>query len=544
MGQIELSQYQKDIIDYFNENPGKNMLVEAYAGTAKTFTITKLTENTTSSDVYLAFNNAIAEECRSKIKNPKTKIYTTYALGLAIMNYNLGGKSNGIGQTRTKDSEKAKLDYLKIHKIVDDMITTAYGHRFNWDERNFLKNNYVTLYSLARITRSLDDRDKIQAIVDNHGLFIDLENGFMPPDNSVICGWLWDIDKASLELFEEEHVIDFTDMLYITIKNLESKKWQNAPWFYFTNIYCDEFQDLSDLQFELLKYIKRKNGRYICVGDSYQAIYNFAGANAQSFKKAKEYFKPKQFELPINYRCPASHIQYVNDRFDIPIQARPNAPEGSIKTITKQDIVKYVKPGDMIISRKNKWFAPLLLQLATQGIPVYIEDKEMVESIKKNIRAQKVTGCSGLKHKFTEIYQTYQKNISNLIKKSQSADNDMDINDISVKINSINSRLDTITFTMSLLDPYMAKHTNALVDQFLVYLDKILNTTPGKDCVRICSVHKAKGLEAPNVFVLNEAKVCNDFRMSKEQREQEVNLAYISVTRAMENLYLVVEEDA
>ena len=395
------------------------------------------------------------------------------------------------------------------------------------------------------MTCSVQDREKIENLVSNHGLFVDLENGFMPPDNSVICGWIWDIDKQSKELFEINHIIDYADMVYITLEKMKSGEWKPAYYQLYTNILTDEAQDASEILLNFIKFIKRKNGRYVFMLDSRQAIYNFAGANANSCKIIPKMFAPIQkFELPINYRCPASHIQYVNDRFDIPIQARPNAPEGSIKTITKQEIVKYVKPGDMIISRKNKWFAPLLLQLATQGIPVYIEDKEMVESIKKNIKAQKVTGCSGLKHKFTEIYQTYQKNISNLIKKSQSADNDMDINDISVKINSINSRLDTITFTMSLLDPYMTKHTNALVDQFLIYLEKILNTTPGKDCVRICSVHKAKGLEAPNVFVLNQAKVCNDFRMSLEQREQEVNLAYISVTRAMENLYLVVEEDA
>lgn len=545
MSNFELSQYQKDIIEYFYENPGKNMMIEALAGTAKTFTITQLTENTTTSDVYLAFNNAIAEECRGKIKNPKTKVYTTYSLGLQIMNYNLNPNGNGIGQTRAKDTEKAQLDNLKIYKIVDDMITTAYGRRFDWDERNFLKNNYVNLYNLVRLGCAIDDAEKIQAIVDGHGLFVDLENGFSAPDYSTICGWIWDIDKESLRQFEENHIIDFADMLYITVKYIKENKWKVAPWQYFTNIYLDECQDFNALQFELVKLIKRKNGRYVWTGDEHQAIYLFNQAEAHCFKIIENLFKPiKKFELPINYRCPASHLKYVNERFNIPIQARPNAPEGEIHTIEKSEIVDYVKPGDMIISRKNKWFAPLLLQLATQGIPIYIEDKEMVESIKKLIKAQKVTGCSGLKHKFEEVIQTFQQKISNLINKAQNPDSDIDINEASMKVESFNAKLDNINFATSLLNPYMGKHTNATVDQFLTYIDKILNTTPSKDCVRICSVHKAKGLEAPNVFVLNEAKVCNDFRMSPEQREQEVNLAYISVTRAMENLYLVVEEDA
>lgn len=876
---------------------------------AKTFTITQLTKNTTTSDVYLAFNNAIAEECRGKITNPKTKIYTTYALGLAIMNYNLAPNKSGLGQTRNSENEKAQLDNLKIYKIVDEMITTAYGRRFDWEERNFLKNNYVNLYSKVRLGNYVNKREKIEEVVENHGLFVDLENGFSRPNNSTICSWIWEIDEKSLEQFEKEHIIDFTDMLYITIKYIKEGKWKVAPWQYFTNIYLDECipgkqyiktedspkaiqisslykkfqnneklprgksfnlntkefeykeilnvwyrgkkptleitteglnkirsthfhpfltqrgyvyaeelipnkdclildtpnnqktkyvlnedqlqivlassisnghlnkqnklgtyrlelpqedkqynyfifkkemlncsyenkifsgyiqkrnvnttisktfclfdevwnlmeqlderflaiwyqddgsiskddsyyfrihcnnlnqeqteklceiikrkfdidlvacttirngksywqikadikntekflkliapfmnedcayknpyfnkdnlykwnpdflqcganfvtsikeykeedvydieiadnhnfvcstfksskgkkehsgivvkncQDFNALQFELVKLIKRKNGRYIWTGDEHQAIYFFNNAEPHCFRYIRNYFKPiTEFELPINYRCPVSHLKYVNEKFGIPIQPRPNAPEGTIKTIEKNEIIKYVKPGDMIISRKNKWLASLLLELASNSIPVYIEDKEMVESIKKLIKAQKVTGCSGLKYKFDETIKDYQKKINSIMgeitnptEKEENEGQSLDINEASTKIANFSMKMDNINFIFKLLNPYMEKNKNALCENFLRYIDTILNTTPSNDCVRICSVHKAKGLEANNVFVLNEAKVCSDFRMSLEQKEQEVNLAYISVTRAIDTLYLVHEEDA
>ena len=70
-------------------------------------------------------------------------------------------------------------------------------------------------------------------------------------------------------------------------------------------------------------------------------------------------------------------------------------------------------------------------------------------------------------------------------------------------------------------------------------MDKILCTIPTDEAVRVTSVHKAKGLEANNVFVLNQAKVCP--ASCSEQRAQEKNLSYISITRAKENLYLVRE---
>lgn len=86
---FQLNKYQQEIVDYFKENPQKNMLVEAFAGCSKTTTIIEMIKDTTTSDVYLAFNNAIATECRSKIINPKVKVYTMHSLGLQIMNYNL-----------------------------------------------------------------------------------------------------------------------------------------------------------------------------------------------------------------------------------------------------------------------------------------------------------------------------------------------------------------------------------------------------------------------------------------------------------------------
>ena len=76
---FELSSYQKDIIKYFKNNPQDNIYVEALAGSAKTFTILELTEETETSDVYVAFNNSIVQECKQKIKNPKKTVKVAIA---------------------------------------------------------------------------------------------------------------------------------------------------------------------------------------------------------------------------------------------------------------------------------------------------------------------------------------------------------------------------------------------------------------------------------------------------------------------------------
>ena len=551
MSEITLSSYQNNIIDFFKSHPHDNILVEALAGTGKSFLICLLTEGTKTSDIYVAFNNSIAKEFQEKIKNPKTKVSTLHSLGFSIMNTNLnessnsGSRSVGIGVSRGSGSAKAQLDNFKIHKIVDDMISKSYGRYVDFEKRIFIKDSYVSLYNLCRLRCvNMNETWQVHQVIHNYNLFTDYSgNDFTSPDVSTIVTWLKEIDRKSKADFESNHTIDFTDMLYITHEKLKTGEWKVPYWGLYTNIYADECQDLSSLQFSLLKYIQRKGGRYVLVGDFRQSIYNFAGADAKSFKTIEKLFSPlTKFELPINYRCPSSHLEKVNKEFNIPIQPRPNAPKGTIKTIEKKDIKKYIKPGDMVISRKNKWFSDVVITLATSGIPIYIEDKEMVESLLKTIKDSKVTTLGGLKIKLEIIISDASKSLEKIAQTQANSNEDetQKVQDFSLT----NSRIDNINFTLDILKSYQKEFPNASVTNFSNYVSKILNIIPNKDCVRICSVHKAKGLEAENVFVLNEAKVCTDFRNSIEQQEQEKNLSYISITRAKDTLYLVKEPDA
>ena len=109
-------------------------------------------------------------------------------------------------------------------------------------------------------------------------------------------------------------------------------------------------------------------------------------------------------------------------------------------------------------------------------------------------------------------------------------------------VTETNSKIDNTSFLLEILEGYLEHHASSdSVSKFSNFIDKLLNTTPSPSCVRLCSIHKAKGLEATNVFVLNEAKINYDFRNSKEQNVQEKNLSYIATTRAKEGLYLVKE---
>ena len=544
---MELSKYQKEIIDFFKNNPHDNIIVKALAGTGKSTLICLLTEETSTSDIYVAFNSSIAEEFSRKINNPKTKVKTLHSLGLAIMNSNLSESSSkgGIG-SRNSSSGGATLDNFKIHKIIDELIYSTFGKYDKFEHKIYIKDNYVQLYNLCRLTcTDMSSDSAVEKLVKDYNLFVDYSgNDFSSPLVSTMVEWLEEIDEKSIKEFNNTRTIDFTDMLYITYKKLYSGEWKVPYYNYYTNIYIDEAQDLSTIQLLMLKFIKRKGGRYIFVLDENQAIYSFAGGNAKSCALIPKLYAPiKEFDLPINYRCPTSHLAKVNRDFGIPIQPRPDAPVGSIKTIDKEEIKKYVHAGDLVISRKNKWLSDVILDLAIHGIPIYMEDKEMVDQIKKLVSSQKAASLYELKNKLEKIVKKYNVQLEKIVKKeTEKAEEDTKK---MIDVSDTNSRIDNINFIKSILSYYSSQPQNKYdkPDDFIKYIDVLLNTKMPSNCVRVCSVHKAKGLEAPQTFVLNEAKVCTDRRNSWEQNEQEKNLSYISITRAKENLFLVRETD-
>lgn len=555
MGKLIPSKYQQAIIDYYKNNPHDNIFVTAYAGSAKSTTLLMLTELSTTSDIYVAFNNSIAKEFEKKITNPKVKSKTIHSVAYAIMQYNVGksaiSEADRIGfgkKEKTKNGpEKVQLDNFKITKIVDGLVDLYHGENCNFEFRVWLKNNYSQLYNLCRVTlTSFVNESKIGELMTDYQIFSENDDGFFPPDTKTVIKWLEEIHRLSSENFENYGYIDFTDMLFITYEKLCSKEWTVPGWSYYTNIYVDEDQDQNDLQLQFLKFIKRKGGRYVFVGDFFQSCYSFNGANAQSFNLIKKMFAPvKEFTLPICYRCPKSHLKRVNEEYNIPILPRDNAPEGFIKTIKNNEIKNYIQPGDMIISRKNKYLPEVILQMSIAGIPIYIEDKDFVDRVKKIAKKTKLNSLKSLENNITKSVNRAKENILNLEtfqKETEGMTKEEQENLAQEKAES-NSQVDSSLFLLKIIDSYLDKYPMASVEEFRAYLDKLLNTYPRSDAVRICSIHKAKGLEADNVFVLNEAKYEYLPFASPEQNQQEKNLSYIATTRARNGLYLVKLSD-
>ncbi len=99
------------------------------------------------------------------------------------------------------------------------------------------------------------------------------------------------IFKEIYEYYEsklkEEGLIDFNDMINEATEIVKTSKI-TFPYKY---ILIDEYQDISFSRFSLIKAIRDKTkSKLMCVGDDWQSIYRFAGSDLDLFSNFKDYF--------------------------------------------------------------------------------------------------------------------------------------------------------------------------------------------------------------------------------------------------------------
>ena len=222
-----------------------------------------------------------------------------------------------------------------------------------------------------------------------------------------------DIFKSYEAFMKERGLIDFDDMMLLCDKLFNDyphilEAWQSK----FKYILIDEFQDVSKLQFELVRKMAKPLNNIFIVGDDDQSIYRFRGAKPEimlGFEKI--YPDCKKVLLNENYRSTESILNFAGSvihknkqRFDKKIIAakgvRGNLPV--IKSFTDRrtedtaivkDIIKSHEAGipfsEMaIVYRTNIAARPVVAKLIEYNIPFIM--KEMAPSIYNHFIAKNI----------------------------------------------------------------------------------------------------------------------------------------------------------
>ena len=494
------SIYQQKIFDFVQHGTG-NAIISALAGSGKTLTLVtcmKLIPKTQKC-LFLAFNKSIVNTLQEKVKNySNCYVKTMHSLGFAILRRNLG---DNIEKNDYKYRSYIKSNINELTSIQNEHLTTS--------QVNEYIDSITKLVDFARFNLAQSENE-IEKIARRYDIPINFDEAFV-------------VKKVLKWGKENPNVIDYTDMVWLPVELSLRPIGLQYDW-----IFADEVQDFSLLYNQLMFKCFKRGTRFIGVGDERQSINQFAGSSTEAFQYLCSYPNTQVFELPITYRCPTSVVdmakEYVGN-----IQARENAPVGEIRYDCK---IKDLKDGDMVLARTKAPLLKLYTKLLRKKIQCYIKGSDiglnlikMLENIDKEELNQDLTKDGVFVRLFDNLFTERNKLMRNY---GLSKDDATLTSNIMERYDSINSlltlseRLTTKTKLIKNIENIFKEENNGII---------------------LSTIHKAKGLEADNVYILCRSSMPSKLAHSDWERQQEENLIYVAITRPKQILGFISEKE-
>lgn len=519
----ELSDQQQEVIRWVLEETGSLELM-ARAGCGKTYTLMKVVEAIAEfqlGDVALmAFNKSIADELKAKLES----------MGIDWRVANAGtSHSFGFGAWR-KIAPGVKVDDKKIFNIIKYLQTNAYvgaGSAYESDNMNSVINGLGEFELLDKCAGSInkmvslakqrgfghlcamDDPTLWLEIVDHYDLERDMPEMF---STSAIITAAIKVYKISLNQCKE--IIDFDDMILAPL--YYKARFYTKDW-----ILVDESQDTNPARRALaLAMLKPRTGRMIFVGDDKQAINGFAGADNDSMMQLKRITNAKTLPLNVTRRCPKAVVKLAQ-QFVPDFVAHKDAIEGTVSTMQYEILDKQnLSSNDAILCRNTAPLIEMAYSLLGKGIACRVEGREIGEGLIKLARRWKIKTLDKLLEKLEE-YQ--DRETAKFMSKDQED-----------RIAKLVDQLDCLRVVISRCQSLKKYDVEDLVNEIQGMFG---DTKVGEKAkvLTLSTVHKSKGREWKRVFMLGRSKFMpSPYAKKPWQQEQEANLEYVGITRAIE----------
>ena len=424
---------------------------------------------------------------------------------------------------------------------------------------------------------------------------IEIQKTFKRPD------YYKDLILFTLHIFEENEAI--------------CKKWQERLEY----IMVDEFQDIDDLQYRLLKALAAHHGNLFVVGDPDQTIYTWRGANGRFLLDFDLLFPHAKTVLMMkNYRSTPEILSAVNSLIGknqnriqkelLPIRESgprpvwhhgPNTKEKAawIAAQIAQLTAAGTKPSEIAALYRAHYVTRALEEalidakipyVIYSGVPFFarreIKDalsylrmvvhkddlsfRRVANLPKRNLGRRRMAFLEQIAEKENcTLYQALQQNLDDELFKRTKAKDFVDLMEAFarrteetasdllaalldasgyerlLRTEGSQERLDNLAELKAAVRAYeetCGEETG--VADFLDHaaLFTASDAETGRDRVRLMTIHAAKGLEFPIVFLmgLNEGILPSRKTKTRAAMEEERRLAFVAMTRAKDRLYL------
>ena len=281
---------------------------------------------------------------------------------------------------------------------------------------------------------------------------------------------------------------------------------------------------LNVAQLWLVANAIQEGGNAVFVGDKHQAIFGFAGADHNSFDNITVKMNAKIMPLSYCWRCPVEVIHTA--QAIVPgIRHAPDAKQGLVKTINEGDFETLVSARDMVICRVTAPLISTAFKFIRQGRPVKVRGRDIGNGLKAIIK--KIKTMPGYSfEEFPQFLSRYKNREHDLLIRKQADDS---------KVLALFDKIESIEAIYDKVVSDGGEKTDEMLEQIdLLFEDK------GGSYISLMTIHKCKGLQANNVFILCPELIPHPMGMkSQAQKQQEFNLKYVAITRAQEALYWV-----
>lgn len=497
------SPQQKAYYSWVAQGKGSAELI-AVAGAGKTTTLVNGCRLMTGSVAAVAYNKKIATEMENKLIRNNLKHVrcgTAHSFGFSAWRYQTGGTFELDEQRKWQEIEAALSTPVHLRGFVKKLVSLAkqraVGTRVAPD--NAVSNHWMDIVDHFDLGYELADETSYETSL----------------EDLIAEGIIYARKALDHSCKIARDLCDFDDLIYMPLKS-DGRMWQN-DW-----LLVDEAQDTNPARRALYRKMLKPGGRAVFVGDPGQAIYGFTGADNDSLELLRKEFGCSTLPLTVTFRCPKSVVTLAKTWVSH-IESHPNNGEGSVTKLPYAKLladVNQLKSSDAILCRNTRPLVELAFALIRKGKACHVEGKEIGRGLIALTNRWKLTGLEALRNKLTAFMDKEVKKLLAKGKEQTAA--------------GLSDRVGTLLVIAE------AMPVGSNVADLRLKIESMFADTPdGKpaDNLTLSTVHKSKGREWKNVYLLGRNKYMpSNFARQPWQMQQEDNLCYVAVTRAMENL--------
>lgn len=476
--EFKWSEYQIAIFNTVAHLPaGSNVLVEALAGTGKTTTIAHMTKllPRDKNIVVLVFNKHNVKPVKDKVPE-----------WVRVRTYNSLGFKN------------CKMAWGRDIEVVEDKVDIILGNVLNKDTYGYLFGAIKKLVGLVKANLMGTTPEELYDLAVYHDIDMGGEEALVFQAVAAV------ISRCAADTKN----IDYDDQCWLPI-------YHNVPLAQYDYVFVDEAQDTNKCQMALALGSVNSNGHIIAVGDRYQSMYGFRGADAEAIPNLIANLDPVILPLSRTYRNPECVVGLVREQFPhIPLEGV--GKEGKIIHTTDQQAIVMYQAGDMVLCRTNAPLVAPVFALIRHGIKATIRGRDIGKGLTALIKKMKASDLVELLKKLDAYADAECQKLQAVDKNSQAI--------------ALRDKVETI---IALSDGvYTIAELSERVEG--IFSDEV-------EGVVFSTIHRAKGLEAERVFILHPELLPHPMAKKDWEKQQEENIQYVALTRTLSELYFVRE---